>query len=47
LRPCLRPRILLSDGKGVSRISAEDYAAALVDEIEKPAHSRSQMTIAY
>lgn len=39
--------VLLSDDKGVSRISAEDYAAALVDEIEKPAHSRSQMTIAY
>lgn len=38
---------VLSDDKGVSRISAEDYAAALVDEIDKPAHSRSQMTIAY
>lgn len=39
--------VLLSDDKGISRISAEDFAAALVDEIEKPAHSRSQMTIAY
>lgn len=39
--------VLLSDAKGVSRISAEDYAAALVAEIEQPAHSRSQMTVAY
>jgi uncharacterized protein len=39
--------VLLSDDKGVSRISAEDYAAALVAEIEKPEHERSQMTAAY
>jgi putative NADH-flavin reductase len=39
--------VLLSDDKGVSRISAEDYAAALVAEIEMPRHSRAQMTIAY
>jgi uncharacterized protein len=39
--------ILLSDQKGESRISAEDYAKALVDEIESPAHLRAQMTIAY
>jgi uncharacterized protein len=38
---------LLSDEKGDSRISAEDYAAALVNELEKPTHRRSQMTIAY
>jgi putative NADH-flavin reductase len=38
---------LLTDDKGDSRISAEDYADALVGELEKPAHLRSQMTIAY
>jgi putative NADH-flavin reductase len=38
---------LLSDAKGESRISAEDYADALVNELEKPAHVRAQMTVAY
>jgi putative NADH-flavin reductase len=38
---------LLSDQNGNSRISAEDYAKALVDELETPAHERAQMTIAY
>lgn len=38
---------LLSDADGKSRISIEDYAHALVDELEKHAHSRQQMTIAY
>ena len=28
-------------------ISAEDFAHALVNELEKPAHRKSQMTIAY
>src|ERR1700722_132282 len=39
--------ILLADEKGTSRISAEDYADALVGELEKPAHERAQMTVAY
>jgi len=39
--------VLLSDAAGASRISAEDFAAALVDELEKPAHRRGQMTAAY
>jgi len=39
--------VLLSDAAGQSRISAEDYADALVKELEKPEHSRAQMTIAY
>ena len=30
-----------------SRISFEDYAVALVDEIEKPAHSRRRFTVGY
>jgi uncharacterized protein len=38
---------LLSDDKGQSRVSAEDYADALVNELESPTHSHSQMTIAY
>jgi uncharacterized protein len=37
---------LLSNAAGESRISAEDYADALVNELEEPAHRRSQMTIA-
>ncbi|MGX1790215.1 NAD(P)-dependent oxidoreductase [Bosea sp. NPDC055332] len=38
---------LLVDGEGKSRISAEDYAIALVDELEKPAHSRQRFTVGY
>lgn len=38
---------LLVDGEGNSAISAEDYAIALVDELEKPAHSRRRFTVGY
>jgi putative NADH-flavin reductase len=38
---------LITDSKGDSRISLEDYAVALVDELEKPAHERSRFTIGY
>jgi putative NADH-flavin reductase len=38
---------LIRDEQGRSRISFEDYAVALVDELEKPAHERSRFTIAY
>jgi putative NADH-flavin reductase len=38
---------LLVDAKGNSSISAEDYAIALVDELEKPAHSRRRFTVGY
>jgi putative NADH-flavin reductase len=37
---------LLSTDKG-SIISFEDYAVALVDEIENPAHSRQRFTVGY
>ncbi|KJF73989.1 putative NADH-flavin reductase [Agrobacterium tumefaciens] len=37
---------LLSNTEG-SRISFEDYAIALVDEIEKPQHSRQRFTVGY
>ena len=32
---------------GTSRISAEDYAVALVDEIETPKHRRARFTVGY
>jgi putative NADH-flavin reductase len=38
---------LLANGKGESRISMEDYAIALVDEIETPKHQRQRFTIGY
>jgi putative NADH-flavin reductase len=38
---------LVTDDQGESRISAEDYAIALVDELEKPAHLGQQFTVAY
>jgi uncharacterized protein len=38
---------LIRDEQGQSRISFKDYAVALVDELEKPAHERSRFTIAY
>ncbi|WP_043362868.1 NAD(P)-dependent oxidoreductase [Belnapia sp. F-4-1] len=37
---------LLTDAGGNSRISMEDYAIALVDELEHPAHSRRRFTVA-
>jgi putative NADH-flavin reductase len=36
----------LSNDKG-SSISFEDYAIALVDELEKPVHSRQRFTVGY
>lgn len=38
---------LLLDPDGLSRVSFQDYAVALVDEIERPAHERARFTIAY
>jgi uncharacterized protein len=38
---------LLSNAQGDSRISVEDYAAAFIDELEKPAHSRRRFTVGY
>ena len=43
----LGTNVVLTDAKGDSRISAEDYADALVSELEKPQHEHAQMTIAY
>lgn len=38
---------LVLNEKGESRISVQDYAAAMVDELEKPAHHRERFTIGY
>ncbi|WP_369247891.1 NAD(P)-dependent oxidoreductase [Streptomyces sp. R41] len=38
---------MLTDDHGNSRISAEDYAIAFVDELEKDAHPRARMSVAY
>ncbi len=38
---------LLSDGQGKSFITMEDYAVAVIDEIENPQHIRQQMTVGY
>lgn len=38
---------LITDAQGNSRISNEDYAVALVDEVEKGNFIRRQMTVAY
>jgi putative NADH-flavin reductase len=39
--------VLLLDSEGKSAISAEDYAHAVVSELEAPKHERAQFTIAY
>lgn len=38
---------LIADAKGDSRISFEDYAVALADELESSAHERARFTIGY
>lgn len=38
---------LLVDEQGQSRISLEDYAVAMIDELERPAHPRKRFTVAY
>jgi uncharacterized protein len=38
---------LIADSTQNSRISMEDYAIALVDELEKPAHRRQRFSVGY
>ncbi len=38
---------LLVGADGQSRISTEDFAIALVDELEQPKHSRERFTVGY
>ena len=38
---------MLSDADGQSRISTQDYAVAMIDEVERPAHIRQRFTVGY
>jgi uncharacterized protein len=38
---------LIVDSRGESKISVQDYAVAMIDEFEKPAHHRERFTIGY
>jgi uncharacterized protein len=38
---------LLRDASGESRISREDFAIAIIDEVERPAHHRQRITVGY
>jgi len=38
---------VVKDDKGESKISVQDFAVAMIDELEKPQHSRQRFTLAY
>ncbi len=38
---------LMTDAQGQSRISVADYAVAMLDELERPAHRRQRFSVAY
>jgi hypothetical protein len=38
---------LIKDSGGESKISVQDYAVAMIDELEKPAHHQERFTIGY
>jgi putative NADH-flavin reductase len=38
---------LLVDARGDSKISVQDFAVAMIDELEKPAHVRKRFTVGY
>ena len=38
---------LVTNEKGESRISMEDYAIAMVDELERPQHRRQRFSVGY
>ena len=38
---------LIADANGASLISAEDFAIAMLDEVEKPQHIRARFTLGY
>lgn len=38
---------MLIDANGESHISTQDYAAAMIDEVERPAHVRQRFTVGY
>lgn len=39
--------VLVIDAEGSSRISLEDFAVAILDEIEDPRHARRRFTVGY
>ncbi len=39
--------LIVDEATGTSHISVEDYAVAMVDELEKPAHHKERFTIGY
>jgi putative NADH-flavin reductase len=39
--------VVITDGNGDSAISMEDFAVAMIDELEMPEHINEQMTVAY
>lgn len=39
--------LLLSDAEGNSRISVQDYAVAMLDELETPNHTNQRFSVAY
>ena len=38
---------MLTDANGQSRISTQDYAVAMIDEVERPTHIRQRFTVGY
>jgi len=38
---------MLNDKNGQSRISTQDYAMAMINEVERPAHVRERFTAGY
>ena len=38
---------MIVNEKGESKISVQDYAVAMIDELENPAHHRERFTIGY
>ena len=38
---------LIVDANGDSRISVQDFAVAMIDEVEQPAHRRGRFTVGY
>ncbi len=43
----LRKEDMITDIVGDSHISVEDYAAAMIDELEYPKHHQERFTIGY
>lgn len=39
--------LLLVDADGKSRVSVQDYAVAMIDELEHPMHTRQRFTVGY